>query len=163
VAARGETRIPSLGPRGEEWVAIQVVLFGLAAVAGRVGPVYGGPGSGVLPVAGALLLLAGAVMAVRGVLDLRFALTVLPHPVDGAPLVTSGIYRHARHPIYGGIVVAALGWALWNLAWLALGMAAVLLVFFRLKSGREEVWLRQRYPDYEAYAARTRRMLPSLY
>jgi len=39
----------------------------------------------------------------------------------------------------------------------------VLLVFFTLKSAREEVWLEQRYPGYPAYRATTRRMLPFIY
>ena len=35
-----QTRLPSLGPRGEGWVAIQVVLFVLLAVAGSAGPAW---------------------------------------------------------------------------------------------------------------------------
>jgi protein-S-isoprenylcysteine O-methyltransferase Ste14 len=68
-----------------------------------------------------------------------------------------------RHPIYGGLVLAATGWALLTAAVPALVGAALLLAFFRLKSGREEVWLRDRYPGYAAYAARTRRLIPFLY
>jgi protein-S-isoprenylcysteine O-methyltransferase Ste14 len=36
-------------------------------------------------------------------------------------------------------------------------------VFFDLKSRREEIWLAEQFPDYAAYKARTRRLLPWLY
>ncbi len=75
----------------------------------------------------------------------------------------TGAYAKVRHPIYGGLVLGATGYALVTASPVALLGAGVLLVFFRLKSGREEQWLRDRYPDYVAYAARTRRMLPGIY
>lgn len=157
------SRVPALGPRGEGWVAIQVVLFVLIAAAGVAGPALTGAPRAVLAVAGGVLLAAGLYLALRGVVDLRESLTALPHPRDGARLVDSGAYARVRHPIYGGIVAGATGYALLTASPLALLGAGLLLVFFRLKSGREEEWLRERYPAYEAYAARTRRMLPGIY
>ncbi|MDQ1324631.1 MAG: hypothetical protein QG587_1967, partial [Chloroflexota bacterium] len=96
-------------------------------------------------------------------LDLRDALTPLPHPREGAELVDTGSYRLVRHPIYGGIVLGAAGYALVVGSPFALAGAAILLAFFRLKSGREEAWLREHYPAYQAYAARTKRMIPWIY
>lgn len=157
------SRLPTLGPRGEGWVAIQGVLLVLVALAGTLGPAWGGPtriaGVGV----GLALLAAGGLLAARGIVDLRDALTVLPHPRDGSRLVHTGAYRLARHPIYGGLVVGAAGYGLVTASLLALGGAVVLLAFFRLKSAREELWLEARYPSYDAYRAVTRRMIPWLY
>jgi protein-S-isoprenylcysteine O-methyltransferase Ste14 len=65
--------------------------------------------------------------------------------------------------VYGGVVLGSTGYALLLGSPLALAMAAVLLGFFRLKSAREERWLRERYAGYAAYAARTKRMIPFLY
>lgn len=163
-ALGGASRLPSLGPRGEGWVLIQVVLFVLVAAAGAlVAPVLGGTGRVVAAMIGAALVIAGGVLAVRGLVDLREALTPFPHPRDGAELVEAGSYRLVRHPIYGGIVLAAAGYGLIMASPLAVGGAAVMLGFFRLKSSREEAWLRDRYPGYASYAERTRRMLPFLY
>jgi protein-S-isoprenylcysteine O-methyltransferase Ste14 len=154
--------LPSLGPRGEGWVAIQVAA--LLAI-GVAGPLSGSPeGSDVVAVAarvaGVALLIAGGVLAVRGTIDLRDALTPLPHPRDDAELVEDGVYARARHPIYGGLILAALGWALVWMSPTTLVLAGALAVFFRLKSAREEHWLMERFPGYAAYRQRTRRFLP---
>ena len=99
----------------------------------------------------------------RGLLDLGRNLTPVPHPRDDAQLVVSGVYAIARHPMYGGLILTAFGWALVAASPLTLALAVVLLLFFGLKSRREEVWLRERYEGYPAYAARTKRFVPWLY
>jgi protein-S-isoprenylcysteine O-methyltransferase Ste14 len=163
------SRLPTLGPRGEGWVVLQGVLLsldvlaGVAGLAGIGGPIADGGSRLVLAVVGAGAMAAGGLLALRGGLDLRDSLTPLPHPRDGASLVETGVYRLVRHPIYGGVVIGALGWGLVTASAAAIVGAAVLLGFFRLKSGLEEVWLGQSYPSYAAYRTRTRRMLPFLY
>lgn len=157
------SRLPSLGPRGEGWVAIQFALLPVIVAAGYVGPAWGEPIRTVTTVAGALLLAAGGLLGGRGVFDLRENLTPLPHPKEDARLVESGAYRLVRHPIYGGLVIAAFGWGLLTASLAALAAAAVLLVFFDLKSRREEAWLEERFPGYPAYRARSRRLIPWLY
>jgi protein-S-isoprenylcysteine O-methyltransferase Ste14 len=157
------TRVPSLGPRGEGWVVAQVVLFVALAVAGQAGPQWGGALLVLTAVTGALLIGAGAILAIRGVLDLRGSLTALPKPRPDGTLVETGSYRLVRHPIYGGIVLAAFGWGLATASWPALILAAATSGFFAMKSHREEAWLIEHYAGYEAYQARTRRMVPFLY
>lgn len=157
------SRLPSLGPRGEGWVAIQFVLLGVVALAGTVGPAWSGAIGMLTTAVGVVLVGAGGLLALRGLLDLRDALTPLPHPRDGAELVDTGAYRLARHPIYGGIVVGTLGYGLVMASPPAIAGAFVLLGFFRLKSEREEAWLESRYGGYAAYRARTRRLIPWVY
>ena len=157
------SRLPALGPRGEGWVVLQLVLLALVAVAGLAGPAWDGVARVVTNALGAMLMAAGLVLALRGLVDLRDALTPLPHPRDDASLVDTGAYRLVRHPIYGGIILGAAGYGLLTASPPALAGAAVLLGFFRLKSGREELWLEQRYPGYTAYRLHTRRMIPLVY
>lgn len=157
------SELPSLGRRGEGWVVIQGVLLVLVFAAGLAGPAWDGPARTATAGAGILLVVLGGALAARGLVDLRDALTPLPHPRDGAALVDTGAYRLVRHPIYGGLVIGAAGYGLVTASLPAVGGALVLLAFFRLKSAREEAWLQQRYPGYAAYRARTRRMLPYLY
>lgn len=157
-------RLPSLGPRGEGWVAIQFVLLGALLVAAWLEPASADGPWTALSVLGLVLLVAGGTLAARGVIELRGALTPLPHPRDGADLVETGVYRLVRHPIYGGLVLGGLGLALALQAPVtAVAGTVVLLAFFTLKSMREEAWLAERYPSYEAYRSRTRRMIPFLY
>ena len=65
-----------------------------------------------------------------------------------------------RHPIYGGFVLASLGW---SLTWLSLPgilFSVVVLLFFDRKSAFEERLLRVRFPEYAGYARRVRKLLP---
>jgi protein-S-isoprenylcysteine O-methyltransferase Ste14 len=158
------SRLPSLGPRGEGWVLLQLaVLFAVAwtGVEGR--GAIDGLAAGLLAGVGVILIVAGAGLVLRGFQGLGRNLTSVPRPRPEAELVESGIYGRVRHPIYGGLVIAALGWSLALVSFLALPFVLALAVFLDLKSRREEVWLRERFPGYDAYAAGTRRLIPWVY
>lgn len=155
--------LPTLGPRGEGWVAVQLVLFGLIVLAGTLGPAWDGAARTVTSIVGAIVIAAGGLLAVKGIVDLRENLTPLPHPTSDNRLIERGAYRYVRHPIYGGLILASGGWALWTASPAALALALILLGFFDLKSRREEHWLEARHPDYAAYRRRTKRFFPLMY
>jgi protein-S-isoprenylcysteine O-methyltransferase Ste14 len=77
--------------------------------------------------------------------------------------VETGPYGWVRHPIYSGLILAAFGWALIAQGWLTLLWAVVLLVFFDIKSRREERWLMARFPAYASYRKRVRKLIPLIY
>ena len=155
--------LPDLGGRGEGWFAAQVGLFGLIGVAGSLGPAWSGTARSATDALSAVLLGAGGLLALRGLVDLRENLTPFPRPLPGARLVDTGAYRLARHPIYGGLILGALGWGLLTASPSAIVGAAVLAVFFDLKSRREEIWLADQFAGYPAYRSRTRRLIPWVY
>ena len=157
------SRLPSLGPRGEGWVVLQGILLVAIAACGLLPPVWAGPARVVTAAAGAALIALGVILAVAGMRDLRENLTPLPRPRDTGELIETGAYRLARHPIYGGLILASLGWGLAIAVPVALVLAVGLLAFFDLKSRREEAWLVDRFPDYPAYRSRTRRLIPFVY
>lgn len=154
------------GARGEWYVVAQVVLLLLVFL----GPTrwFGWPVE-VLPlpmtrlVAGTTLALLGAALFGAGLVHLGANLTPLPYPRDAGTLVQSGAYRLARHPIYGGVILTGIGWGLVRGSVPTLLYAAVLGVLLDLKARREEAWLVDRYPDYAAYRARVRKLIPFLY
>jgi protein-S-isoprenylcysteine O-methyltransferase Ste14 len=80
-------------------------------------------------------------------------------------LVTHGIYRYVRHPMYLALLVYAVGQALVLPNWIAgpsYGVAMVLLFAFRL--GPEECMMLEEFgPDYEAYMMRTKRLIPGVW
>ncbi len=157
-------RLPGLGPRGEGWLALQLMLLPLVALAGIVsGDAWAGTLASVTALVGLMLMGAGALLIGRGLLDLGRNLTPLPYPRDDAELVETGIYALVRHPIYGGLVATAFGWGLVAASPLTLLLAAALMLFFDLKSRREEAWLKARYAGYPTYMARTRRFVPKVY
>lgn len=137
-------------------MALQALAIGVTVLAGW----WGGPWpSGAEPVAGAVgvvLLLGGIVLAVAGVGALGSSLTPYPAPGDDATLREHGSYRLVRHPIYGGLLLSTLGWALLTSPWALLGPAMLGIVLIG-KSIREEAWLAERYPGYAAYRERVRR------
>lgn len=156
------SRLPSLGPRGEGWVALQFLLLAAIAAAGtfvRVSLTDGGTSL----FAGGVLILLGLVLAGRAMVDLDGSLSPLPKPVESATLVERGVYGTVRHPIYAALILIAIGWSLATLSPLALALTALLAVVLDLKSRREEVWLRERFPGYPAYATRTKRFIPRVY
>ncbi len=158
------TRLPRLGQRGEGWVAIQLILLGAIALAGlESGGSWSGTSAAVSALVGVVLMGGGAGLAAKSLIDLGRNLTPMPHPRDDAQLVESGVYALARHPIYGGLTAAALGWSLAAASLPALLLAGVLVAFFELKSRREEAWLRERFADYASYMSRTKRFIPWLY
>jgi len=80
-------------------------------------------------------------------------------------LVTNGVYRSVRHPMYLALLLCGLGQALVIPNWIAgpvYGAAMALVFAFRLKP--EERLMRDRFDgEYEAYASRTRRLIPGVW
>lgn len=154
------------GQRGEGYVAMQGLLFGLL-IFGPTGegtlPPWPAPLAGPAKAFGLALLVAGLVCAVAAAIGLGRNLTPLPHPRDNCELVESGLYGWVRHPIYCGLICAGFGWAFFVQGWLALAWACLLFAFFDLKSRREEVWLLARFPAYADYRRRVRKLIPFVY
>jgi len=157
------SRLPELGRRGEGWFLIQVALLAVVALAGAAAPAWSGTARGASAGMGLVLVGLGGVLALRGILDLRGNLTPFPMPLESARLVETGAYRLVRHPMYGGLILGAFGWGFLTASVPALVGAFALAVVLRLKSGREELWLADRFEAYDAYRARTRRFVPWVY
>lgn len=158
------SRLPSLGPRGEGWVAGQFVLFGAIILAGwATGLPLDQPALDVVRVGGTALLLLGIAVIGIGAMQLERSLSVLPRPVSVGVHVDRGLYRWVRHPIYVGVIVAAIGGSVYTASPLAGVLTGVLVVWLDLKARREEAWLRERYPSYAEYVTRTRRFIPGIY
>jgi len=157
------SQLPRLGCRGEGWVVAQFVLGACVVVLGIVGFAWPDGLSRVLTFVGLLLGVFGLVLFVLGVRGLGSSLTPFPRPSEGATLREGSVYARVRHPIYGGVLLLALGWSL-ALSPVALVPAALLWIVLELKARHEESMLLERYPGYAQYAERVhRRFIPRLY
>lgn len=158
------SRLPALGPRGEGWFALQLLLLVAIVAAGWLsGPDWAGMARLAGGAVGALLVGAGLLLAFKAIIELDRSISPLPRPTRNGELVQRGLYRHVRHPIYVGLLFSALGFSLLVASLAAFLLSVALAVLLDLKARREEAWLVQRYPDYADYARRTRRFVPRLY
>jgi len=152
-----------LWSRGGTWVLAQFPLTALALLLARVGPTLPQVVAGPARWLGAGLFVSGGLLFLAGALAMGSRLTPFPKPNEDTPLVQTGAFELARHPIYGGGVIAVVGWALFNGAWLGLAAAAGLAIFFDAKARLEERWLAAKFPEYRYYRRRVRRLIPFIY
>jgi protein-S-isoprenylcysteine O-methyltransferase Ste14 len=132
-----------------------LIFAGAAFLSGRVMPMTTAPRLGWALVAVGLALIALAALTM-----LRAGATVDPTRKPTA-LVTHGVYRLSRNPIYLGDLLIIAGLCLvWQPLATILLVPAAMLVIDRLYIRREEEWLRSRDASaFGAWAARTRRWL----
>lgn len=78
-------------------------------------------------------------------------------------LVTSGPYGLVRHPIYSGILVAAVGTAV-ALNWLWLTAVGLAAIYFIYSATVEERYMTAQFPDaYPTYKRSTKMLLPFIF
>lgn len=110
---------------------------------------------------GAALALFGVGLALDASRRLSPSLTMSPLPRSEARLVTSGSYGLVRHPIYGGIVLMAIGAGLVLGSLSALAVSLMLLAYLWVKADYEERRLRMHFADYRSYREKVRsRLIP---
>jgi protein-S-isoprenylcysteine O-methyltransferase Ste14 len=123
-----------------------------------------------LPLAPAIRQWAAVALAVAGVsfdaLGLlaffRSKTTVNPlHPGKASALVTGGVYRVTRNPMYVGLVLLLTAWAVYlSSLWAFLGPVLFVLYINRFQIAPEERVLGSLFgEEYARYAARVRRWL----
>ncbi|QOV92434.1 isoprenylcysteine carboxylmethyltransferase family protein [Humisphaera borealis] len=147
-----ELRVPPLFV----WVVFAGAMFGVARLVPT--PTFKLPGASVYAIA---LVVLGAAVALVGVVAFRRAgTTVNPITPSAAGIVVSGgIYRFTRNPMYLGFLVALAGWAiqLSNVA-AALLLPAFVAYMTRFQIKPEEQALAAKFgPQFMQYRSRVRR------
>lgn len=105
-------------------------------------------------------LAVGAIAVVPGLLIRALA---SGHVRKNEALATSGPYAYTRNPLYLGSLMMGLGFAVaarnW---WVGVGLVVMFLSIYLPVIRDEEVFLRQKFPEFEKYALRVPRMFPRL-
>ena len=106
------------------------------------------------------LIIVGNILAVWILFWLGRSFSIL---AEGRKLVTRGPYAIVRHPLYLIEMFVILGTVINFLSWQAvlLFIAQTAMQFVRIHY--EEQVLNESFPEYEAYAAQTWRVIPYLY
>lgn len=153
--------------RGNRWVFL---VFGAIAVASAAVPPYADR-IGLWTIDGETTRWAGVILYVLGgalrlwpvfVLGSRFSGLVAIQ--SGHTLETHGIYSLIRNPSYLGMVINMLGWGLAFRGWAGVVIALTLLVPLVPRIRSEERLLREHFgAEYDAYVARTWRLIPGIY
>lgn len=152
--------------RGEWYVVIQFFIFALIALGPRNLPGSDGwpaPWDTVGIILGLLFGFLGGLLGLAGLLSLGTNITAVPHPKEDAEMVQSGAYKIVRHPIYSGIILAAIGFAFVVNGTLTFLYVLILFIFFDVKSRREEQWLAEKYSNYADYKKRVHKLIPFIY
>jgi protein-S-isoprenylcysteine O-methyltransferase Ste14 len=136
---------------------VALAMWGLA----RLAPLAGEPSSRAV-VALALAAL-GVAFSVSGAVAFRRAKTTKNpmKPQAASSLVVSGVYKLTRNPMYLGLSLVLLGWAvfLWSV-WALLGLVVFITYISRFQIAPEERILTTLFgSEYSAYKARVRRWL----
>jgi protein-S-isoprenylcysteine O-methyltransferase Ste14 len=136
----------------------QLAVLVLIAIAVAL---LGGAANPVATIVAAVLFIAGQGMAIAAAVQMRRFISAHPAPAPGASLLQDGIYRHVRHPMYGGVMLMALAIAVFDVNPVAVVLTAVLAIVFHGKSRYEESLLVATFPAYPAYRDRVvRRFVP---
>ena len=114
---------------------------------------------------GILCLAPGLWLFYRSHADLGTYWSITLEMREKHELITQGIYRDVRHPMYLAILLYALGQALLIPNWLAGPshlLAFALLVALRV-GPEERMMLEEFGEEYRAYAMRTKRLVPGVW
>ena len=124
-------------PSSEPWLQLQKLVGNLAIICGAI----------------------GIIVAMRQLGD---ALTAMPESKPEASLVTSGLYKYVRHPIYSFLILAGLGITLTKSSFLSAATFITLVVLLNFKYRYEDALLRSKWQQAEEYQRRTPAVFPRL-
>lgn len=154
----------SIFERGAWYVVVQGILICLILIGPQGSPlIKSEPFVAILQSCGIAVGLLACLVMVIAAINLGKNLTPLPCPKDNAVLIQTGLYRYVRHPIYFGVLLAALAWLLIFPGIYILAYSIFLFVLFDIKARREEGWLVERFPSYKDYQARVKKLIPGVY
>jgi protein-S-isoprenylcysteine O-methyltransferase Ste14 len=110
---------------------------------------------------GLLLTFIGFLLGVGAFIEFRKVRTTLDPHASAKQLVTSGIYRYTRNPIYLGFLLMVIGLPLNSgLIWGLVMAPLYMMTMTRLVIEREEAYLEKKFKDqYTGYRSRVRRWL----
>ena len=149
--------IMSIKPKDITFVTLQLILFVCYAITPNFLSINF---PSFLKSVSIIIVVVGLLILILGLIQLQRNLTPFPSPKQNAELVTNGVYQVMRHPIYTGIFIAAIGYAIYGAHSTRFLISILLLVLFYFKSVYEEKLLNKKFSAYQQYQLKTARFFP---
>lgn len=108
------------------------------------------------------LIVFGLIIVLLGLFGLGSSLTASPVPKKHSELKTLGIYAYARHPIYTGLTVFSIGFAIAGASLWKISLTVILMLLLTIKARFEEKMLASKFPDYYSYQKSVGMFFPRL-
>ena len=112
---------------------------------------------------GITIAVIGLLTALIALMQLNTNLSPFPTPKSNTTLITNGVYKFVRHPIYTGIILITFGYGLYTDSLYKIVISIILYTLFYFKSSYEEKRLKTTFSDYEGYQKHAGRFFPKLF
>ena len=101
--------------------------------------------------AGFLIIIIGFIILFIAIKDLGRNLSPFPKPINNSNLVTTGIYRFTRHPMYYSLIFISFGVFITKLSIYYLFLSISLALIIKFKINLEEQYLNNKFKNYLLY------------
>ena len=100
---------------------------------------------------GFLIMIVAFIILLVAIKDLGRNLSPFPRPINNSNLVTKGIYRFMRHPMYYSLIFISFGVFITKLSMYYLLLSTSLILIFKFKIALEEKYLKNKFKNYLLY------------
>ena len=100
---------------------------------------------------GYLIIIISFIIMLVAIKDLGRNLSPFPRPKNNSKLVTTGIYRLMRHPMYYSLILISIGVFITKLTIYYLFLSISLGLIIKFKIALEEQFLKNKYANYLLY------------
>ena len=100
---------------------------------------------------GFLIIIIALIILIVAIKDLGRNLSPFPKPINNSNLVTTGIYRFTRHPMYYSLIFISFGVFITKLSIYYLFLLISLGLIIKFKIALEEQYLNNKFKNYLLY------------
>ena len=100
---------------------------------------------------GVLIIIIAFIILLVAIKDLGRNLSPFPRPINNSNLVTRGIYRFTRHPMYYSLIFISFGVFITKLSIYYLFLSTSLILIIKFKIALEEQYLKNKFKNYLLY------------
>jgi len=100
---------------------------------------------------GFLIIIIALIILLVAIKDLGRNLSPFPRPINNSNLVTKGIYRFTRHPMYYSLIFISFGFFITKLSIYYLFLSIILGLIIKFKIALEEKYLNNKFKNYLIY------------